>query len=294
MGKKFNCPVCEKKISMNSKSCKFCGADLTVEENIISKMRENYKIGIAKNFFKNKDSLGALAILKETLNEYPQSVGALGWSGAIYLSIGQYQQGFEMFNKLVSIEPTNSEAWLKIAICHSEFSEYQKAIDACNTCLKYNPEKIDALILMGNSYISLGNFNSAVHCYQRALKINPSHRVAAENYIGSVKKSGDEVLKHEMEKFLLREVFKITPINFSNWEEKGLKFYNFGVIEQTVGDIQSKISIFLTLNQIPLERINAFVMNQQMIMSIEEYPDAFKEFQKTYNVQPITLGRRTG
>ncbi|MFX1445869.1 MAG: tetratricopeptide repeat protein [Promethearchaeota archaeon] len=293
MGKKFNCPVCEKQISIKLKSCKFCGADLSVDEIQISKMRENYKIGMARNLFQNKDVLGALNILNETLKEFPQSVSALGWAGAIRLSIGHYQQGFEMFKKLVSIDPTNSEAWLKIAICHSEFTEYQKTIDACNTCLKYDPEKCDALVLMGNSYKFLGNYKSAADCYQRALKINSSHMTAAQNYIGSVNESGDEILKHQMKEFLLKEIFKITPITLPNMEGRGLRFYNFGAIEQKFGDIQFKINLFVQFNQIPLEQMNAFVIDNQMIVSIEEYPDAFKEFQKAYNVEPITFKRKT-
>ncbi|MFX1258309.1 MAG: tetratricopeptide repeat protein [Promethearchaeota archaeon] len=164
-------------------------------------------------------------------------------------------------------------------------------MDAAKTCLKYDPENSDAHFIMGESYRFLRNYNSAIDCYKKALKINPIHKKAAQSYIGIVKNTGTEQQKCEWSEFIYREVIKISPTKISNWEGKGIQFYSFGTVEQNIEDLQSRIDIFLDLNQFILESINFFVIEQQMIVSIEEYPYAFKEFKETYNVKLIKFGR---
>ncbi|MFX1258310.1 MAG: tetratricopeptide repeat protein [Promethearchaeota archaeon] len=124
MGKKIKCPICERKISINLELCKFCGMALSMEKRLIPKRREEYKLERAKILFRRNEPFIALDYLNEILEESPQSVAALELSGAIYNTIGLPPRGLERFNKLVSIEPTNSEAWKNIALCYLNTFKY--------------------------------------------------------------------------------------------------------------------------------------------------------------------------
>ncbi|MFX1445868.1 MAG: tetratricopeptide repeat protein [Promethearchaeota archaeon] len=315
MGKKKICPICERKIAINLELCKFCYTDLSMEKSLIPKRREEYKLErattIFKEFINKKLQMGsnyynpgrseaewerddgiALTYLYEILKENPQSIAALKLSGEIFLERFDYTNGLEIFLNLVLIDPTNSEYWKTLALCYFKNLKYQKAIDAANTCLKYDPGNFDAYFILGESHRLLHNHNSAIECYKKVFKINPIHKEAAQNYVSIIKNTGTEQQKREWSNFLYQEVINLSPIELSNWEGKGVKFYNFGSVEHNIEVLQFKIDIFLDLNQFKLESINIFVMQQQLIVSMEDYPYAFKEFKKTFKIKPIKLGKK--
>ncbi len=83
--------------------------------------------------------------------------------------------------KIVSQDPKNLNAWIKLGNILMDTNRYQEAIEAYSTALKLDPKNVNVRVDMGTCYRRIGKPEIAVKEYDRALKIAPRHIQAHRN-----------------------------------------------------------------------------------------------------------------
>jgi tetratricopeptide (TPR) repeat protein/CHAT domain-containing protein len=94
---------------------------------------------------------------------------------------GQYKQGINIFQKVVELEPHNSEAWCTLGFVYSWLDQDQEAIDVYNQALQIQPDYILALARRGQCYQSIDQSELAMFDFELAISIEP---LVAEDWYG--------------------------------------------------------------------------------------------------------------
>jgi tetratricopeptide (TPR) repeat protein len=81
---------------------------------------------------------------------------------------------FTIWDKYLSLETENPEAFKERAKCYTEINNYEEAIADYNECLNIAPKDVEALLSRARCYVMLEYFEEALQDYTEVLKINPS------------------------------------------------------------------------------------------------------------------------
>ena len=82
---------------------------------------------------------------------------------------------------LVSRNPNDLEALLKLSHLLNDSGFYEKAIINYNKYLTKDPKNVDVIIDLGVCYYQIGDYNSAIKMMESGIKINPKHQIAHFN-----------------------------------------------------------------------------------------------------------------
>ena len=89
-----------------------------------------------------------------------------------------YQGAINLFEQVVSADPSNHAAMYNIARLSVEFREYDKAIEYAIQALDMHQENAWYYHTLGNAYELKGDYNRAIETYQRLVKKFPSRTQA--------------------------------------------------------------------------------------------------------------------
>lgn len=104
---------------------------------------DNAKIQIAEIYVQSgQEPMKGIEILKKIVEQDPEHVQALTTLGRFSLQSGQYDKAKERLEKVLQIEPNNTEAIYFLAFTEAELGNKQKAIQLMELCktLVNNPE----------------------------------------------------------------------------------------------------------------------------------------------------------
>jgi tetratricopeptide (TPR) repeat protein len=93
----------------------------------------------------------------------------------------QRQHEIPLLQELVSKDPKNLDAWIKLGNVLMDSSRFHEAIEAYEKALDLDPKNVDVKVDMGTCYRNTGNPQRAVEEYRSAITINPNHLNARRN-----------------------------------------------------------------------------------------------------------------
>ena len=86
---------------------------------------------------------------------------------------GELSKAYELFTKIIAIEPDWSEAWNKRATVLYLMNRYQSSLDDIKITLVLEPRHFGALSGQALNYIGLKEYEKAIKSYRAAQKIYP-------------------------------------------------------------------------------------------------------------------------
>jgi tetratricopeptide (TPR) repeat protein len=100
------------------------------------------RIKIAEIYVQGKDPMKGIGMLREIVDSLPDYVPALTALGRLSLQSGQYDKAKERLEKVLKLEPQNTEAMYFLAIAEAESGNNEKAIQLLELCKQIvaNPE----------------------------------------------------------------------------------------------------------------------------------------------------------
>jgi len=91
----------------------------------------------------------------------------------VLFSIVQVPQAVEAFQKVTSLDPSNADAWLKLAELSMYVREYQASINYANEALKVNSKLEKGYFIKGFVYKETYDTARAISSFQTCLEVNP-------------------------------------------------------------------------------------------------------------------------
>ena len=82
-------------------------------------------------------------------------------------------KAYEMFTKIISVDPDWAEAWNKRATVLYLMNQYQSSLDDIKITLALEPRHFGALSGQALNYIELNQYEKAIKSYKNVQKIYP-------------------------------------------------------------------------------------------------------------------------
>jgi tetratricopeptide (TPR) repeat protein len=131
----------------------------------------------------NKEYQEAIKLLSDALAEDKNNSDLLLKRGeAKYLS-GKGILAIQDFNKVISIDASNSMAYAFRSAVYVDLKDFKSAIEDCKKALELDPNNELAYIRMGDSYFSMEdpNYIEAMKAYNYAINLNDKNKTALHN-----------------------------------------------------------------------------------------------------------------
>lgn len=165
-----------------------------------SLLSESYKL--------NNDTLGALQVLKEGFEKYPDDNNILTSMIQVYLDMDQTEEAMKYLNMAIQQDPTNATFYFALGTLHEKQGNEQEAIDAYEKAIELDDEYFDAFYNLGALYYNKGVnqievanavppneneryqeelekanvwFRKALPYMERCLELNPDHPMTLES-----------------------------------------------------------------------------------------------------------------
>ncbi len=131
---------------------------------------------------KNKQYTQAIEHLKDMLAQYPKETSFIFTLAQAYTTVGEFQTGINLYNKLLDILPSEqSEVIIKYIsnlICAwaedlFKKGEYNQAFDKFFEALKYDEENDEVYYQLGICNYHIKSFQDAIAHFKRAIAIKP-------------------------------------------------------------------------------------------------------------------------
>lgn len=108
--------------------------------------------------------------------EFPSGPVQGGQGGPI-----QGQDDTKLLREVVSKDPKNLDAWIKLGNVLMDTNRYQEAVEAYGKALELDPRNVNVRVDMGTCYKNSGRPEIAVREYKKALELDPNHLNAHRN-----------------------------------------------------------------------------------------------------------------
>ena len=86
---------------------------------------------------------------------------------------GDYDGAVKTLNKIIDIDPHNSEALIEITRNYILEKKFDQAKETIEKVLSKDPNNTDAMVMEGEILLTLGAYRDAIASYNRALKVDP-------------------------------------------------------------------------------------------------------------------------
>jgi tetratricopeptide (TPR) repeat protein len=101
--------------------------------------------------------------------------------GAMYLLVGNNEQGTQRLEEALSIAPNNAEGWKNLSEGLRQLGRTDEAVEAARKALKLKPDYANAYNNMGLALKDQGKLDDAVASYRKALTLKPDYATAYNN-----------------------------------------------------------------------------------------------------------------
>lgn len=163
---------------------------------------------IANAYQLDKDTLGALNVLKEGFEKYPEDNTILNSMIQVYLNMDKTEEAMRYLNMAINQDPKNATYYFALGTLHEKQDNEQKAIEAYENAIDIDNSYFDAYYNLGALYYNKGVeqievansipptenqryqeelekanvwFEKALPYMERSREINPEHRMTLES-----------------------------------------------------------------------------------------------------------------
>lgn len=98
--------------------------------------------------------------------------------GRGHYKAGEYQQAIHAFRRSLSVDPSFTEAALRLGMAYEDDRQYEAAIEAYERCLSIDDQHYQAATNIGEAQRKNEQYADAIEAYDRALRIQPSYLYA--------------------------------------------------------------------------------------------------------------------
>jgi ubiquinone/menaquinone biosynthesis C-methylase UbiE len=110
--------------------------------------------------------------------------------GGIYLTVRNYEQGTQLLEEALAINPNNSQGWSNLSAGWRRLGRLDEAIKAARKAVMLKPDYAEAYSNMGNALRDQGNLDDAVTSYRKAVTLKPDYAEAYSNLGNILKDQG--------------------------------------------------------------------------------------------------------
>ena len=96
------------------------------------------------------------------------------YMGECYEKLNEFNLARELYNKVISIDPAISDAWIGLGVCDLEDEKPSLALHYFKKGLDLDPENVSYLSLLASTYFKLGKQKEGSKTYEKALVVDPS------------------------------------------------------------------------------------------------------------------------
>jgi tetratricopeptide (TPR) repeat protein len=123
-----------------------------------------------------------LSIVQIKLNKYEDAEKLINEGLLLYPQNNELLMGLvEIYEKLISIKPDNSEVYFKLGNSFKALGMYDESISAYNAAIILNTNFVEAYFLRGQVFQDINNYQKALDDYNQALSIDSAHTNAILN-----------------------------------------------------------------------------------------------------------------
>ncbi|GAF02683.1 tetratricopeptide repeat protein [Saccharicrinis fermentans] len=122
-----------------------------------------FEIGFNLNqegFYKDSRNL-----LKNLHPRFPNNENILFEMAYAHDKLEEVEEGIEVYNKLLNINPYLENAWYNLGILYNKQEKYTEAIEAYNITIAISPNLSEAYYNKANSLAQIGEYSQAIECY---------------------------------------------------------------------------------------------------------------------------------
>ena len=127
------------------------------------------------------NSIFILSISRGILYAADDNVNNLLKTGYEKLAQGDFAAAIKYFNKVISIDPKNSHAYVGLASVSSQKGDFAAAIESFNKAVLIDPQNSNAYVGLGNASSQKGDPAAAIKYFNKAISIDPKNSYA---YVG--------------------------------------------------------------------------------------------------------------
>ncbi|WP_353932114.1 tetratricopeptide repeat protein [Okeanomitos corallinicola TIOX110] len=204
-----------------------------------SKFTADDYFALAGEKYGKGDYQGAILAYNRVLNLNPNNTEALLYRGATYSKLKDYQKEIADYNQAIKINPNYAKAYYNRGIAHRNLKDYQKAIADYNQAIKLNPNYADAYNNRGVARYDLKDYQKAIADYNQAIKINPNYAEAYNNR-GVAHRNLKDYQKAIAD---YNQAIKINPNYAEAYNNRGFARYNLKDYQKAIADYNQAIKI---------------------------------------------------
>jgi len=161
----------------------------TVEGKIIEKTDKFVKIdfhGVELTYFNDeiqsieKEKLNVASPQRESSSVNASPAEEIVNRGIEYARVGNYDEGIAEFNKAITIDPNNVNAYYNRGTVYFNKGNFDQAILDFNKAIEIEPKASNAYLNRSAAYFGKGNYDQAISDDSKVIEIDPEY---AEAYI---------------------------------------------------------------------------------------------------------------
>jgi arylsulfatase A-like enzyme/Flp pilus assembly protein TadD len=120
----------------------------------------------------------AIALLRDTAGNDPDALVALGNA---YTMAGRFKDGIAVFEKLLTLDPSNALAYENLGMAQFQAKDARSAETSLRRAIALDPSLAGAYTALGVVLATTGRTPEAIDAWKRALALDPSDTNAADN-----------------------------------------------------------------------------------------------------------------
>ncbi|MGD0626833.1 MAG: tetratricopeptide repeat protein, partial [Thermodesulfobacteriota bacterium] len=123
----------------------------------------------------------AIYALERFLESHPDYGLAHNDLGVLYYKKGEKKKAISQYEKAVSLNPRNATFLKNLAdFYYVELKRIDEATDLYEKILSISPTDVETLLILGNIHVELGKFSNAKAHYLKVLEIDPANELASK------------------------------------------------------------------------------------------------------------------
>ncbi len=164
-----------------------------------------------------------------------------GWQrkGYILLNLKRYEESISIFERLLSENPSDTEALLNLTLAYDKIGEFEKSLKAVNILYTLEPTE-DILFHKGMILQSNKKYDEAINIFKRLLDSHSYAKEANEEigYIYFMQADYNSSVKY------YQHAVEFNPLDEDNWYALGLCYYYLGRFYKAIDCLNNCISLY--------------------------------------------------
>ncbi|XHR80433.1 MAG: tetratricopeptide repeat protein [Gloeotrichia echinulata GP01] len=178
-------------------------------------------------------------LLAEKHKKEDNKVGLLFQLGNLLYSAAEYEAAIASYDKALSIQPDDHQAWNLRGIALDDLGRNEEAIASYDKALSIQPDDHQAWNNRGNALGNLGRYEEAIASFDKALSIKPDDHYAWNNRGNALGNLG----RYEEAIACYDKALSIQADYHYAWNNRGNALGNLGRYEEAIASYDKALSI---------------------------------------------------